>query len=146
MLLTLFNSVAMPLASAPGALLLLLSGSAAPAVPLIPNPFYVYVRGRNFPAKRVAEVIIYTVDFSGELAPGETIVSAVWTNQVNIGIDGMPGAMIWGAASITGSKVSQKITGGVADASYGLICTARTSQGEVLILPESNLSMLLVRA
>jgi hypothetical protein len=44
--------------------------------------------------------------------------------------------MIVGAASIDGGKVSQMIGSGVPGVRYAPICTAQTSNGQTLILPE----------
>jgi len=92
----------------------------------------------NFTNKRVAEDVIFSVDYSttGLLADGETITFAVWTNSVREGTDPHPENMISGAASINGSVVSQLIEGGLAEVYYWPICTATTSLGQILVLPD----------
>lgn len=92
--------------------------------------------------KRAGETEIFTVDFVNLLGAGETIVSALWSNSVIRGTDPLPSAMIQGAATITGTKVSQKITAGVLSNLYSPVCTATTSLGQVLILPESGNGLL----
>lgn len=92
--------------------------------------------------KRAGETEIFTVDFANLLGAGETIVSAPWSNSVIRGTDPSPNAMIQGAATITGTKVSQKITAGVPSNLYSPVCTATTSLGQVLILPDSGNGLL----
>lgn len=96
----------------------------------------------DFSPKRVGETEVFTVDFAQLLGQGETITSAVWACTVKEGTDAAPAIMIYGAASISGSQVSQKIRGGVANVYYAPICTASTSAGQVLILPESGYGIL----
>lgn len=92
----------------------------------------------NFTPKRAVEVEIFTVNFAPLLAPGETLLagSAVWTISPVDGQDPGAGAMIVGAASITGALVSQMIGGGVPDVRYAPICTVQTSLGQKLVLPD----------
>lgn len=90
----------------------------------------------NFSPKRSAETEIFTVDYSGMLAPSETITSAIWTSTVVAGADISPSATIQGGASISGGKVSQRITAGIPGVRYAPICTAQTSLGQTLVLPE----------
>lgn len=88
----------------------------------------------DFTPKRATETEIFSVDFVNILAPGETILSAVWTSSVAAGTDPNPNATIQGIASITGSKVSSKITAGVPGVRYAPICTAQTAT-QTLVLP-----------
>jgi hypothetical protein len=90
----------------------------------------------NFTPKRSTETEIFTVDFAPLLAVSETIASAVWTSTVVDGIDPSPNTTIQGIASISGTKVSGKITAGVPGVRYAPICTAQTSLGQTLVLPE----------
>lgn len=94
--------------------------------------------------KRVGETEIFAVDYTALLGTGETISSAVWTNSVKEGTDASPGSMITGSAAISGAVVSQKITGGVAGVYYWPICTATTSLGQIIVLPEPNDGALMV--
>ena len=98
----------------------------------------------DFTPKRAAEVEVFTVDFSPLLATGETITSAVWSSTVTRGVDATPGTMIQGAATITGNKVSQLIKGGITGNQYAPVCTAITSAGQTLILPEYGNGQLLI--
>ena len=98
----------------------------------------------DFTSKRVGETEVFTVDYTKNLSVGETILSAVWTNSVKTGTDASPGSMIQGVATITGALVSNKITGGIAGVYYTPICTATTSLGQVITLPEPPNGQLLV--
>lgn len=89
----------------------------------------------NFTPKRAGETEIFTVDFADLLATGETINSPVWTNVAVGGQDASAGTMIQGAASVSGTKVSQMISGGVPGVRYAPKCTVQTSLGQTLILP-----------
>jgi hypothetical protein len=89
----------------------------------------------NFSPKRVAEVQIFSVDFSPLLAAGETLSAAVWSVALFSGTDPTPNAMLQGPAVIAGSVVSQVLKGGVAGGIYGPICTATTSLGQTLVVP-----------
>lgn len=100
----------------------------------------------NFTPKRFNEVEVFTVDFSLLLASGETISSAAWSITVVQGADANAATMIQGAASISGSKVSQKISGGVPGARYAPTCTVQTSNGQTLVLPDAGLGHLSVTA
>ena len=99
----------------------------------------------DFTPKRATEQEVFTVDFSGLLGASETITSAVWSNTVIRGIDVTPNTMIQGSATITGALVSQVIKGGIAGNFYAPICTAQTSSGQVLILPEYGNGILQVQ-
>lgn len=100
----------------------------------------------DFTPKRVSESEIFAVDYTALLAEGETITSAVWSNSVKSGVDANPGAMISGGATITGPMVMQTLTGGVAGVSYWPICTAVTSLGQTIVLPEPGYGALAVVA
>lgn len=79
-------------------------------------------------------ITISSFDFISRLLQGETISTAVVTNSVYTGVDPTPSAMINGAASFSGSVVSQSITGGVVGVIYALKCTITTSGGQTLQL------------
>lgn len=87
-----------------------------------------------FPGKRAAEVENLTFDFTSKLASGVTISSATTTCTVYSGTDATPSAVISGAASISGSVVTQKVTGGTLGVIYQLLCAATTSTTETLEL------------
>jgi hypothetical protein len=89
----------------------------------------------NFTPKRAAEVETYSVDFSPLLKDGVTITSASWTVTTVHGTD-KTSDMLDGGAEISGGQVHQRIGGGVPGLTYVPICTAQTSDGQTLILPD----------
>lgn len=96
----------------------------------------------DFSPKRAAEVEVFTVDFAPLLATGVTISNPVWSITAVTGNDPSAASMIQGAASISGSKVSQEIGGGVPGLRYAPICKVTTSDGQTLILPEYGQGLL----
>ena len=95
----------------------------------------------NFSPKRAAEIETFAVDFANSLQDGVTILSAVWTITTTHGTD-KTSAMIIGDAQIVGSQVSQLIGNGVPGLTYIPICTAETSDGQTLILPDPGYGLL----
>ena len=69
----------------------------------------------------------YVFPFTSMLASTETISAAAVTAEVYSGTDATPSAIISGAASISGSEVTQKITAGTVGVIYKLTCTMNTS-------------------
>ncbi len=88
----------------------------------------------KFDGKFVEETVILTFDFAKLLATGETILIAEWDVAVAAGADPTPNNTKSGVASITGSKISQKITAGVSGVTYTHEAKATTSLGQVLVL------------
>ena len=79
--------------------------------------------------KLPGETVPRMVDFISKLPLGVTISAAVVTASVFSGNDLNPSAIVSGAASINGTQVTQKITAGVAGATYQLIYQATGSDG-----------------
>jgi hypothetical protein len=98
----------------------------------------------DFTPKRVGESEVLTVDFVDLLGEGETILSASWSIRVKTGVDAAASSMILGASTTIGTKVSQMVTAGVAGVRYEPLCTALTSLGQVLELPDPDEGLLLV--
>ncbi|MDE2097806.1 MAG: hypothetical protein KGL39_11205 [Patescibacteria group bacterium] len=73
---------------------------------------------------------IFTANFQGQLAAGETIISASWEPVLLSGTDSNPSAMISGASTISGNLVSQMIAPTVAGNYYRLVAFATTSLGQ----------------
>jgi len=84
--------------------------------------------------KLASETIRVTFDFLSRLAIGETLSSASVAATVYSGTDAAPSAIISGSDSISGSQVTQLITGGTLGVTYLLVCTANTSLSQVLEL------------
>lgn len=83
-------------------------------------------------AKDLQEVDDLSFDFTDALAAGETIASAVVTCEVQVGEDANPSAMLVSTASVQSPKVVQRLTGGVAEATYRIRCVATLSSGRKL--------------
>lgn len=87
-----------------------------------------------FDPKRPDEVEVFAWDFSRALATGETLAAA--SVKVVLADDAaevaIP-AMVSGAAGIDGAVVSQLVAGGTDGATYTLLCTVTTSQGQTLV-------------
>lgn len=89
----------------------------------------------QLPIKQVGESSKAVFDFISRLAVTETILTASVVATVYSGVDALPSSIISGAATISGTKVTQLLTAGVAGTIYQLICTITTSAGQTLSLP-----------
>lgn len=87
----------------------------------------------QFTPKKQSEEKVYTFNMSSRLDSGETMISVVFSVSVSSGLDSAPQNMISGNPSISGTRVSQKIIGGVAGVIYVIIATIITSTGRKLI-------------
>jgi hypothetical protein len=72
-------------------------------------------------------------NFISAMGVTDTISTAVVTATVFTGVDPNPSAIISGAAVISGTTVTQKVTGGVSGVIYGIECTVTTSAGDTLV-------------
>lgn len=86
-----------------------------------------------FSSKRVGETITVGFDLANLLITGETLDSATFTATVVSGSDPSPSSLISGGASIVGTEVSQKITGGVDGVTYEIRAEVDTSAGHTFI-------------
>ena len=84
--------------------------------------------------KNINEIKKYVWDFASLLAVGETISSAVVVIAVYSGTDANPGVIASGAASISGTKVTQAIIGGLTGVTYLLTMQIATSTSQQLQL------------
>lgn len=88
-----------------------------------------------FDAKRPTETELFSADFCRLLGIGETVTGcAVKVVLCADSTEADISAMKSGAASIDGTKVLQKITGGTDGTAYTLIFQATTSSGQTLEL------------
>jgi hypothetical protein len=87
-----------------------------------------------FSSKPEAETRWVTVDFIGRCAPGETLTSASTWVEMHGGTDFRPSAILKGAATVSGTEVSQMVTGGTIGNIYRLSFNAATSAGQFLQL------------
>lgn len=95
-----------------------------------------------YPAKGIDEDVIVGWEFGKELPDGVTISSAGTTvmavNADSTVSDPSPENMLSGAASVSGSVVSQKLIDGLVGAKYDVKLTANLSDGQVLESREVN--------
>ena len=82
--------------------------------------------------KNAAETVSIVFDFASQLAVGETLSSATVTAVVYSGVDSSPSAIISGSAAISGTKITQKVTGGTLGVTYVLTCAVVTSTSQTL--------------
>lgn len=88
----------------------------------------------SFSPKAPTETAAYVFDFVSSLATGETISTATCTASVFSGLDATPSGIISGVASISGTKATQKLTGGVNGTIYKVMMTITTSTSNTLVL------------
>jgi len=88
----------------------------------------------SFSPKTPSAEEFFGFNFVRQLDAGETIQSAVWSITVKQGTDPNPSAMLSGTAIINGTKVSQKVIGGLDGVQYCLTCLATTSGPEKIPL------------
>lgn len=84
-------------------------------------------------SKLTGETLLEPFDFAARLAVGETLSAASTTPTVHSGTDTTPGGVVV-SSTISGTKVSVKVTGGVLGVTYLLTCQASTSLGQILQL------------
>jgi hypothetical protein len=82
--------------------------------------------------KRTAEKWKATFDFAEDLATGETISSSDWAVTVVKGTDATPSGVLTGSPTISGSKVTHMLQGGLEGVTYCIRCAATTSQSQIL--------------
>lgn len=86
------------------------------------------------PAKSADATLLYQWDFTSLLQPSETISNAFFSVSVYSGDDDFPSDILSGSPSISGSVVSQLITGGVLGTVYSVDCNALTSLSQDIII------------
>jgi len=85
----------------------------------------------SFSTKDPSESIVVTFDFSALVS---SISTATVTNAADEGNDAAPASMLSGAPLVTGTKVSQRLVGGVAGCTYHLRCTVTDDGGNTYVL------------
>jgi hypothetical protein len=86
-----------------------------------------------FSYKLVAESKPLAFDFIGVLASDETLSTSSCSAIVINGVDPSPSAILSGSSTIVGTKVLQRIVGGVSGVTYRLVATVTTSAGNTLL-------------
>lgn len=84
--------------------------------------------------KLAGETVLMVFDFASRLAAGETISTQSVTAAVYSGIDATPSAVINGAATASGTRVTQNLTAGTVGVIYKLLCQITTSLSKTLQL------------
>ena len=87
----------------------------------------------NFSYKFVAENKPLSFEFSEVLASGESLSTASCSVIVLDGTDASPSGLLSGSATITGTKVYQRVHNGTAGVTYRIIVTVTTSAGSTLV-------------
>lgn len=85
----------------------------------------------TFEGKLIGETSSLVFDFLSVLPAGVTISSASVTASTYSGTDAAPSAILSGSPTISGSKVTQKVTVGVLGVTYLLLASATLSDGQV---------------
>lgn len=86
----------------------------------------------DFPPKPASSLESYTVDFVDAIPAGDSISAQSVVASVYSGTDASPSAIISGSATASGTRVTQKITGGTVGVLYQLTWTATTAAGLLL--------------
>lgn len=73
----------------------------------------------------------FIFDYTPVMGSSETISSATCTAVVKEGTDASPSAILVGSPSISGFKVSQRISGGIDGVTYSIQMTATTSLSNI---------------
>lgn len=82
-------------------------------------------------AKQPSEILPVTIDFTAELATGETVVSAVVTSRnAATGVDSSA-TILSGGASVATPRVSQKVTAGTSGDKHIITMLATTSASPI---------------
>jgi len=87
----------------------------------------------TFSYKITTENKLLSFDFIQVLSTGETITSGVTTVTVKDGTDPSPSSIISGNSIISGTKVSQRVIGGLSGVTYRLVMTITTSASNTFV-------------
>lgn len=81
------------------------------------------------PAKRQAEIHIFSADFSDQLRPGETITDQSWEVTVTVvsGVDPTPSTMIPNPVTVAGNVITQQVQEGIVGVIYLVTIAITTS-------------------
>ena len=84
------------------------------------------------PPKLLGETRAYVFDFRADMGAGVTISSTSTAASVYSGTDASPSSILSGSGAISGSSVTQKLTGGVLGVIYDVLVSATLSDGQVV--------------
>lgn len=88
----------------------------------------------SFSPKDPGETVFLAFDFSALMTTGLTLSTPVCTAVTRSGTDAAPSAVLSGSPTITGSKLVQRVTGGVALATYAIKAQVDASDGSRFVL------------
>lgn len=88
----------------------------------------------TLPSKYSGDTLKQVFDFASMIVAGETISSAQTFCTVYSGVDSNPQIVVNGAATISGTQVTQSFTGGVEGTLYWVRCQVVTSASQTLNL------------
>lgn len=83
--------------------------------------------------KLESESIEVAVDMLSRLQGGEVIVTAAAAMSVSVGTDPNPGTMVTDLPVISGSLVTQRVTGGLSGVIYTLYLSVRTDANNIYV-------------
>jgi len=108
-------------------------------VPVFFHPIHPLRAGRPYlmsrvivPPKEASKQYTQNIDFSDQMASGETITSTTVSCTVYSGVDPTPSAVL-GSTTVSGQTLNQVLTGGVAGVIYQVVLQANTSASQQLI-------------
>lgn len=81
----------------------------------------------SFSYKITTETEQLTFEYSPVLGTSETLTSATCVVEVKEGTDPSPSSILLGTPAISGSKIAQRVTGGLDGVIYRIEMTANTS-------------------
>lgn len=87
-----------------------------------------------WPAKDPGETVNATFDFTAGVPEGVTLDSATVAVSLAGGADAAASGVLAGSPTLDGSNVLQRLSAGVAGATYTVRCVATLSTGSVLVL------------
>ncbi|MCC6851044.1 MAG: hypothetical protein IT502_01930 [Rubrivivax sp.] len=92
------------------------------------------LRPAVFAAKDPAEIVMLGFDFADALGAGVTITSQSVGVSVHAGTDAAPAALLSGPASAVGTRVVQRVVGGLAQVTYRVKAQIDASDGSRYVL------------
>lgn len=92
------------------------------------------IESTTWPNKYSVERVTAEFDFSKDLEPGDSVVSVQMLVTTVRGVDALPAAVLFGAATIKGARVFQQLQGGVANCSYRVESRVTTANNNLLLL------------
>lgn len=86
----------------------------------------------TLPVKPTTATLLAVFDFAPELSVGETLSTPSVSVSTYSGVDASPSAVLSGTATVSGTTVTQKLTGGIVGNIYQVSVVVYSSLGQVL--------------